>query len=355
MISPARRVAFEVLKRVHGGAHSDAMLLEMSAELESRDAGLAQEIVYGVLRRQNQLDFLGRHFSGREILTLDASTAILLRMGIYQMRYLSRIPAHAAVMESVEQAKRMSKRAAAGLLNAILRKVHKRELEWPDEATAAGMPEWLWEKWKRDLGEERAWEAAEAGLEAAGKQMRGAVRMDEGAQKVVPLLGLAAGQRLLDVCAAPGNKTRQAMETVKDVVACDRSFPRLAGLRRLRVPLVQLDAAKPLPFRPVFDRVLADVPCSGTGTLGRNPEIKWRLTPEELIRQRDRQRSILYEALRALKPGGRVVYATCSLEKEENEEVVAATPGIRVIEELRIYPGQAGTDGFYAAAIERAE
>jgi 16S rRNA (cytosine967-C5)-methyltransferase len=282
-----------------------------------------------------------------------------MRMGIYQMRFLSRIPAHAAVMESVEQAMRMSKRAAAGLMNAVLRKVHKKELAWPDEATEAGMPEWLWEKWKREMGEDRAWAAAEAGLTPAGKQTRGtgagAVRMDDGAQKIVPLLKLKAEMRLLDVCAAPGNKTRQAMETTKNVIACDRSFPRLAGLRRLRVPLVQLDAAKPLPFRPVFDRVLADVPCSGTGTLGRNPEIKWRLTPEELIRQRDRQRSILYEALRALKPGGRVVYATCSLEKEENEEVVAATPGIRVIEELRIYPGQAGTDGFYAAAIERAE
>ncbi len=118
IISPARRVAFDVLKRVHGGAHSDTMLFEQTRGLGPRDAGLAREIVYGVLRHQNQLDWLAQHFSGLAILTVDEPTAILLRMGIYQMRYLSRIPAHAAVMEAVELAKRSSKKAAAGLETA---------------------------------------------------------------------------------------------------------------------------------------------------------------------------------------------------------------------------------------------
>lgn len=334
------------------------MLLELSVGLDSRDAGLAQEIVYGVLRRQNQLDFLAKHFSGRQILTLDAPTAILMRMGIYQMRYLTRIPHHAAVMETVEQAKRSSKRTSAGLLNAILRKVHKKELQWPDDHTEVGMPEWLWQKWKLELGEEIAWETALSALEPAAKNMRGSVRMDDGAQQIVPLLGIKPGERFLDLCAAPGNKTRQALESTPRAIACDRSYPRLAGLRKLKVPLVQLDAARELPFGCVFDRILTDVPCSGTGTLGRNPEIKWRLTPEEFTRQSDRQKAILQQALHCLKPGGRLVYSTCSLEKEENEEVVAAQTGIRVVEELRILPSRNGangrsTDGFFAAAIER--
>lgn len=350
IISPARRAAFEVLKRVHGGAHSDTMLYEQTRGMGPRDAGLAHEIVYGVLRHQNQLDWQAQHFSGRAILTVDEPTAILLRMGIYQMRYLSRIPAHAAVMEAVELAKRSSKKAAAGLVNAVLRKVHKKALKYPDEATELAMPEWLLERWKRQYGAETARGIALVFLRAPEKGM------DPGARTIVPHLGLESGQRYLDLCAAPGNKTWQALKTEGlRAVACDRSFKRLLGLEKIGIPLVHLDAARELPFRCVFDRVLADVPCSGTGTLGRNPEIKWRIGPEEFARQQGRQIEILRQALAVLKPGGRLVYSTCSLEKEENEEVIAAVCGNAPVEVHRRIPGRDPGDGFFAAVVNKSE
>lgn len=346
VISPARKAAFEALRRVHGGGLSDLSLLELCVGLEPRDAALAHQITYGVLRHQRQLEFLAKHFSGRKILVLDGTTAILLYMGIYQMRYLSKVPAHAAVMESVELAKRLKKRSSAGLINAVLRKVHKKPLSWPDEATELSMPDWLLAKWKAAYGPENARAIALAALEAPARK-----GMDEGAESIVPLLELSAGQRLLDLCAAPGNKTRQALTHGVHVIACDRSPRRLQGMAELGVPLVLLDAARPLPFPARFDRVLADAPCSGTGTLGRNPEIKWRLTPEDLLRHQKRQIEILRQARAVLAPQGRLVYATCSLEKEENEEVVRAVCGDLVVPTMRRLPGRDPGDGFFAAVI----
>ncbi len=352
LVSPARRAAFEALKRVHGGGLSDLTLLEVCTGLEARDAGLAHQIVYGVLRHQNQLEFLAKHFSGRKILTVDAPTSILLSMGIYQLRYLTRIPAHAAVMESVELAKRSNKRASAGLINAVLRKVHKKALGWPDEATELGLPNWLYAKWVKDWGFEQTRAMARAALlPPAGKGM------DEGARTIVPLLALQPGQRLLDLCAAPGNKTRQALAEGVKAIACDRSHKRLTGMKDMGMPLVQLDAAGALPFRGTFERILADVPCSGTGTLGRNPEIKWRLTPEDLSRQAARQQEILRRAWEALQPGGTLVYATCSMEKEENEEVVRAVLGDEAVSPQSLHrriPGQDAGDGFFAAVMKKS-
>ncbi|MDX2268857.1 MAG: transcription antitermination factor NusB [Bryobacter sp.] len=346
MISAARKAAYEALRRVQGGGHSDLALLDTCLGLEPRDAALAHQIVYGVLRRWNQLAWLAKHFSGRKVFEVDTTTAILLYMGIFQLRFLARIPPHAAVMESVELAKRANKRAAAGLVNAILRKVNKKPLPWPDEATEVAMPEWLWKKWKRELGAETARMAALASLEEP--RTKG---MDAGAQTIVPHLEIEPGNLLLDLCAAPGNKARQASEAGARVIACDRSGKRLAGMREMGFPLVQLDAAQALPFRPVFARVLADVPCSGTGTLARNPEIKWRLTPEDLLRQQERQIAILRNAAGVLAPGGRLVYSTCSLEKEENEEVVAAVFPNAGTAMHRRTPGCDPGDGFFAAVI----
>jgi 16S rRNA (cytosine967-C5)-methyltransferase len=345
-ISTGRKAAFEALRRVHGGGLSDLSLIETCLGLEPRDAALAHQIVYGVLRHQNQLEFLAKHFSGRKILVLDGTTAILLYMGIYQLRYLSKIPAHAAVMESVELAKRLKKRSSAGLINAVLRKVHKKPLSWPDEATELAMPDWLLAKWKRELGSELARTAAAAALVPPARK-----GMDEGAESIVPLLGLEAGQRFLDLCAAPGNKTRQALSLGARTVACDRSPKRLQAMSDIGVPLLLLDAARPLPFRAAFDRVLADAPCSGTGTLGRNPEIKWRLTPEDLRRQQKRQIEILREARAVLSPGAKLVYSTCSLEKEENEDVVRAVYGDAEVPMIRRFPGRDPGDGFFAAVL----
>jgi 16S rRNA (cytosine967-C5)-methyltransferase len=345
-ISAARKAAFEALRRVNGGGLSDVALIEECRGLEARDAGLAHTIVYGVLRHQNQLEFLAKKFSGRKILVLDGTTAILLYMGIFQLRYLTKIPAHAAVMESVELAKRLKKRASAGLINAVLRKVDKRLVKWPDEATELGMPLWLWKRWVKEFGHEGARLAAQAALEPPARK-----GMDPGAETIVPLLDLQAGQTMLDLCAAPGNKAKQAMGLGAKVIACDRSIKRLMGMSEAGAPLVVLDASLPLPFRRKYEKVLADAPCSGTGTLSRNPEIKWRLTEEDLGRHQARQVAIVREARNALAPGGRLVYSTCSLEKEENEEVIrAACPG-EDIPMLRRMPGRDPGDGFFAAVI----
>ncbi|WP_031494988.1 transcription antitermination factor NusB [Bryobacter aggregatus] len=355
-VSPARRVAYEVLRRVHGGGFSDALLLDMARPLAARDAGLAHEIVYGVLRHQNQLDWLAQHFSGRQILTVDEPTAILLRMGIYQMRYLTKIPPHAAVMEAVELAKRASKRAAAGLVNAVLRKVHKKELKFPDPAIELCLPEWLYRRWLQHYGKEQTRLIAKSFMQAPEKVNRAGYRMDSGAQTIVPLLDPKPGQSFLDLCAAPGNKTRQAVDLGVKAIACDRSFKRLLPLQQIGIPLVHLDAAAPLPFRRPFDCVLADAPCSGTGTLGRNPEIKWRLTPEDLLRQQARQIGILKHGLEAVAPGGTLVYSTCSLEKEENEDVVRAVCGESSETAIPMHyriPGRDPGDGFFAAVIHK--
>jgi 16S rRNA (cytosine967-C5)-methyltransferase len=371
-----------VLTRVEAGGWASDLLLVHAADLDSRDAGLASEIVYGSLRHQAQLDYLIRHYSGRDSGSLDLPVRLALRMGVYQLRYMDRIPPHAAVGESVELAKRDSTRAAAGLVNAVLRKVGREPVEWPDRATALSMAEWLLESWDRQFGPEQTETIARAFLQPAGTYVRnppadagleleptdvpGAFRVlngdarglriqDVGSQAVVPLLGLEPGQTFLDLCAAPGNKTAQALESGVKAVACDLHLFRLrnvaSGWGR-----VALDATLPPPFRATFDRILVDAPCSGTGTLSRNPEIRWQLTAADIRDLHGRQTQILRNALDLLAPGGRLVYSTCSLETKENEDVVArvlkkAEDRFSVASEMRRMPGTHAGDGFYAAVI----
>jgi 16S rRNA (cytosine967-C5)-methyltransferase len=333
-ISPARAVAFAVLERVEAGGHSDELLAKHAAGLEPRDAALAYELVLGSLRRRLQLRHLAAHFGAPQ--RLDLAVQLALDLGFYQLRFLDRVPRHAAVAESVELVKRAGKRSAAGLVNAILRKDQGQTVEWPSREIRLSTPEWLLARWG-----DRAETVAAHSLTVPPSGM------DAGSRSIVPLLELQPGHRFLDLCAAPGNKTRQALELRPAlVVAADRSAARLETVPGVRV---QLDAAAPLPFRRVFERILVDAPCSGTGTLARNPEIKWRLRPGDLARQQQRQRRILASALEALAPGGRLVYATCSLEPEENEDVVAPFRPVRTI---RRWPGEDEGDGFFAAILE---
>jgi 16S rRNA (cytosine967-C5)-methyltransferase len=173
---------------------------------------------------------------------------------------------------------------------------------------------------------------------------------DIGSQAVVPLLNLAPGHRFLDLCAAPGNKTAQALETQVRAIACDLHVSRARLLSSLRIPVVTLDATKPLPFEAKFDRILVDAPCSGTGTLARNPEIKWRLTPPDIEDLRGRQTAILRNALAQVAPGGLLVYSTCSLEREENQGVIESS-GATIIETMQRIPGRDPGDGFFAAVL----
>ncbi|MEO7652136.1 MAG: transcription antitermination factor NusB [Bryobacteraceae bacterium] len=372
-ISPAREIAYDVLLAVDRGGYASDLLLARSAGLDSRDAGLAAEIVFGALRFQLQLDYLIEHYSGRAA-KLDTEVRVALRMGIYQLRYLDRVPAHAAVGESVELIKLARKRSATGFANAVLRKVNRQPEVWPNRAVELSHPEWLLARWDAQFGVEstaialanlrppelyvRSPHGAPAGAEPTG--IDGCYRMkggepggyriqDIGSQSIVPLLELGPGLTFLDLCASPGNKTAQALEYGAQAIACDMHFSRMEPLRTLGIPLVVLDGRSPLPFRRQFDRILVDAPCSGTGTLSRNPEIKWRLRPADIDDLRARQRALLEQARNALAPGGILVYSTCALEHEENEEIVGALASRTV----RRTPGQDPGDGFFAAVIKQ--
>lgn len=378
MISPSRELAFRILLEVDNGAFAADLLAQRSAPLDSRDAGLAATITLGSLRYRSQLDLLIRQLTGKPVKKLDPEVREALRMGIYQVRYLDRVPAHAAVSESVELVKQSGKRSAAGLVNAVLRKAGNLEPTWPDKQTVLSCPEWLLSRWSRAFGSQTAEAIAGAALETPKRYARlpaglsappgaiptevpgclefpagvalppGAVWQDIGSQSIVPLLKIEASHRVLDLCAAPGNKTNQARESGAWVLACDLSSRRL---EMVSAPNLVVDARVPLPFAAEFDRILVDAPCSGTGTLAHNPEIKWRLNEADLARQADRQRSILTNALAALKPGGLLVYSTCSLEPEENEQVVESVAPGRILQTVRRMPGRDAGDGFFAALL----
>ncbi|MBZ5727160.1 MAG: hypothetical protein LAP87_19450 [Acidobacteriia bacterium] len=351
MPAPARTVAFDILRKVDGGGYASELLLSRCAALDSRDASLASEIVFGVLRYRAQLDYLIELYAGRPA-KLDGEVRAALRMGIYQLRYLDRIPPHAAVADSVELVKRARKRSAAGLVNAVLRRVNRDAVRWPSREIELSCPEWLLARWESSYGAEAAAGIARAALEEPRKDTRGGRRQDIGAQSIVPLLRLSGGQTFLDLCAAPGNKTAQALESGVRAIACDLHYQRVAQLKGITANLVVLDGTRPLPFARTFERILVDVPCSGTGTLGRNPEIKWRLAAADLDRLHTLQAALLANARAALSPGGLLVYSTCSLEPEENEAVVSAVPPALVVETMRRLPGRDPGDGFYAAVIK---
>jgi 16S rRNA (cytosine967-C5)-methyltransferase len=382
-ISPARRIAYTVLRSVSEDGYATDLLLEHAAHLSSRDAGLASQIVFGCLRYQAQLDYLIQHYSGRKLDAIEQPVILLLRIGIFQLRYLDRIPSHAAVHETVEMAKQ-HRRAAAGFVNAVLRKVNRNPVRWPNRQVELSCPEWLLDRWAEHFGIKQATAIALAALQepehyvriahgelpanaefeatdvpgcfkVIGGDTQGLRFQDIGSQAIVPLLDLQPGQSYLDLCSAPGNKTSQALEIPVEAIACDISFRRLREVPAI-CPRLVLDATQPLPFLKKFDRIFIDAPCSGTGTLSRNPEIKWRVKTDDFTRLQDRQIRIVKRALARLAPGGRLVYATCSLEPEENEEVVrqvvmGGDARHKVAHEMWRLPGREPGDGFYAAVI----
>ncbi len=352
-VSAAREISFRILTKVDAGGYASDLLRRETAALDSRDAALAETLVLGCLRYQSQLDFLIAHFAGRPQPKLDLEVRIALRLGIFQLRYLDRVPAHAAVAESVELVKGARKRSAAGFVNAVLRKVNRAPVGWPDRATELGLPAWMLERWELHYGPAIARGIAEAALTEPAAFINPATgrRQDIGAQSIIPLLEIEPGMRVLDLCAAPGNKTAQAIAAGGRVTACDHYLRRLAEVPAEAARLV-LDAAEPLPFSihetARFDRILIDAPCSGTGTLAGNPEIKWRLQPSDLSAFQARQRKMIEQALPHLRRGGLLVYATCSLEREENEAVVEGFPVLATHSRI---PGRDPGDGFFAATI----
>jgi 16S rRNA (cytosine967-C5)-methyltransferase len=375
-VSPSRNAAFNILLRVERESAYAVELLHspLVDDLSPVDRHLVTEIVMGVLRWRSVLDQTIALLSFTPFRKLDLEVLTALRMGVYQKQFLSKIPAHASVNETVELVKQAKKVSAAGLVNAVMRKVksaaydpHASKLVGADYLSSAlAHPRWLVERWLSFFGDDVARKICEYDQRVPATTMRlssaedesilalqgiqlapgalmssarivtagdlsakdGAIAIqDEGSQLVAAIVG--PGRRILDCCAAPGGKTAAMASRLPEsqIVATELHPHRATLLRRLapqqNVEVVTADALA-LPYGPEFDRVLADVPCSGTGTLARNPEIKWKLKPEDLHDLQARQIAILRAAMRHVAPGGRLVYSTCSLETEENEEVIAA-------------------------------
>jgi 16S rRNA (cytosine967-C5)-methyltransferase len=439
-------VAFEILTLVgEGKGHSDELLHSARTdELTAEDRNLTTALVMGVLRWQIALDARVAKLLARPEQRLAEPVALALRMGAFQLLQMDRIPAHAVLNESVEMCRAAGQPHAAGMVNAVLRKLaakpisQNRDVGHPlrsvplFESAAAfaerlGHPLWLVERWAAAYGRDAALAICEYGqreplagslfVEAKGggaASAEEAPQMDDGSRLVAEITAAAmpvvAGRvaRVWDCCAAPGGKTLMLAMRLNphlkneisgshdaEILATDVSAKRMAlmtaRLRRYayaeRVRCAVADASVVAgDAEEKFDLILCDVPCSGTGTLARNPEIRHRLRVEELARQSARQRAILTGALGRLAPGGRLVYSTCSLEPEENERVVEAVAneaGVRRIPvetlmaklaetgvlkqevaagligsavrdgTLRTLPGVCGCDGFFAVVLER--
>jgi 16S rRNA (cytosine967-C5)-methyltransferase len=436
-VSPARLAAFEVLRRVQEGAYASVLLASIENELKSTDRALCHELVMGVLRRQLWLDRLIELYAKRKAADLDDSVRLVLRLGLYQLRFLSRVPASAAVNESVNLIHHARLRSAGSLVNAVLRRATREPEVDPTSgiadplerlSVATSHPAWLLERWRAAFGAEEAEAFARANNEAArtafrvvnsraleadvcerlraagaelvaSKIARGAWRItgaghllaelaaagdvylqDEASQLVALLLDVHRGQRVLDLCAAPGSKTTQLADLSGNsavIVASDlyehrlRTLIAAAELQGLSsIHALVLDGLHQLPLTDgSFERVLVDAPCSGTGTLRRNPEIRWRISPADIQDLARRQTQLLSNAAIGVKPGGRLIYSTCSVEPEENEEVVksflennrtfsrvAIPPGDGLttsVGMIRTWPQREGTDGFFISVLER--
>jgi 16S rRNA (cytosine967-C5)-methyltransferase len=445
MIARSRAIAFRILLDVAGkGSHSDELLRSPDVDaLTVKDRALTTTLVFGTLRWQIKLDARIRTVLSRPDATLAPAVETALRLGAYQLLYLDRVPAYAAISESVELVKQAGETFAAGMVNAVLRKLARlpRESANPkmENATqiaeAYAHPVWMVERWCRAYGMNAAMEVCRFDQEPAAicirlldpdveqdlidegielqagefltvarrvvagdivrskafRQRRSRIQ-DEGSQLVAELAGHA--DRILDTCAAPGGKTAILAERNPEaaITAWDVSKRRLDAMRsafssageHLRLEVRDVTATQ---LQPEYDFILCDVPCTGTGTIGRNPEIRFRVSEDEIARQQARQVKILSAALAGLAPGGRLLYSTCSLEPEENEGVVAETldshPGFelrrlgddvtRLAAEgiltqdgadrlnasalkdgfLRTIPGVHTCDGFFAAVLVR--
>lgn len=440
-MTPSRLAAFRILLAIaKSRGNSDALLQSSQVTaLALEDRNLTTTLVMGALRWQIVLDAeVTKHLS-RPDASLPLEAAIAMRMGAFQVMFLDRVPVHAALNESVELVKQSGAPHTAGLVNAVLRKIAKSHTALASDIAERAHPDWLLARWRRSYGEDatktfcdydqnvpplclRLTDASvEDRLRAQGVELQpsaflcntrvvatgrlsdaaafneGTVRIqDEGSQLVAELAG--AGREILDCCAAPGGKTAILAENNPgaSILACDMNIDRLNTMKRLlpnsgpaqRIEYRQTDAEKlPDDLRERFDLVLCDVPCSGSGTLARNPEIRHRLSIAALHEQQARQKRILRSALQTVKPGGQLLYSTCSLEPEENEEVVASAlrdnPDIRQIDirqrilevaatgrlrdgaaqllseravkdgALHLLPGTFGCDGFFAAILAR--
>ncbi|MCC7031750.1 MAG: 16S rRNA (cytosine(967)-C(5))-methyltransferase RsmB [Acidobacteria bacterium] len=426
MIAPARRAAFGALlaHEVKGADLPAAIATARHALRDARDQTLLTELVTGTVRMRLAVDHQLGLRTSRPIATLDDEVRTALRMGAFQLMYLDRLPPSAVVDDAVSLTRRAGKTSAAGLVNAVLRSLarERQQLAWPETpdahalATRYSHPEWLVSRWLARHGPERTrtWLAFDneaprlclavnrlratrdqlaARLAAEGIEtrptsrapnglvvVRGAalgseafrdgwfVVQDEASQLVAELGPVSPGQRVLDLCAAPGGKTVALLARVGPtgrVVACDVRARRIRLLKatlvrtgHAGVPVIQIPADGGLPFAAGrFDLVLIDAPCSGLGTLRRDPDIRWRRQESDLVGLAARQRLLLRRAAPLVRPGGILLYATCSSEPDENEAVVSAfladADAFALRHEHRTTPPDDGLEAFYGAVIAR--
>ena len=387
--SPARRAALNVLRRVdEQGAYADRALHGESKGLDSRDRALAKRLAFGTVQRRGTLDWIvARHVDRK----LEPQVRAALQLGLYQLLYTD-VPQHAAVAESVELAKPSP---GSKLVNAVLRKVLREGVELPADDNPKGAairhshPEWLTLLWWDWLGADEARallmannEPTELALrinplagvdvDLAGRREDDALVIDgpfdalghplyaagaitpqsRASQRVARAVDPQPGERILDLCAAPGGKTTHLAALMGDrgeIVAVERSAQRAQALTvqaermhatSVRVHLGDAREISAATLGGTFDRVLVDPPCSGLGTLSSHPDLRWRATPESIEELRTEQEAIVAAARSALKPGGRLVYSTCTLSPRE--EIVDGTV-------VRTLPHRDRTDGFYIA------
>jgi 16S rRNA (cytosine967-C5)-methyltransferase len=415
-------------QRRTGGEFTEILLDAALAEagLSAADRGLCQEIVYGVVRRQVTLDWLiARKTGGRE---QKSALQNLLRLGLYQIFWLDRIPDHAAVHETVELAKQNGFGPQSGFVNAILRgylreadetKKILADLKISQPALGWSHPEWLVEKWRKRFGDEKTqrlleWNNMPPKTYARANLLKADVgrlvekwreenveydfiRRDWLGENLVfelkshpPLASLASfrdgwfyiqdpstllavtelnpqpDEMVLDLCAAPGGKTTfiaQLMNNEGKIVACDISDERLKliqeNCQRLGAACVEPILFSALDSRPsAFDRILVDAPCSNTGVMRRRVDLRWRISPEEISRLQQTQLDLLKLAATKLKPGGGLVYSTCSLEPEENSEVVKEFlrehAAFKLESERELLPFADNVDGAFVAKLIHA-
>ena len=373
-VSPARVAAFEILSLVAAGkGNSDDLLYSAhTAGLSQEDRNLTTTLVLGTLRWQIALDARIQPLLQRPDQQLAQPVAIALRLGAFQLLHLDRIPPHAALNESVELTRVSGNAHASGMVNAILRKLASAKPPGRALYESAGAigrrlghPQWLVERWVAQYGRDTAIriceadqaEPAESSLFADGSN-EGLPRIDDGSRLVAELAAASVPQaaRVWDACAAPGGKTLILAHRLPqtEIVATDISPRRLKAMQSrfsghpfaAKIQSEIADATAPPPALESFNLILADVPCSGTGTLSRNPEIRLRLAAQDLARHADRQRKILRAALSRLAPGGRLLYSVCSLEAEECEQVIEAVTSDPVVaKSFRVLPLQPLLDG----------
>ena len=396
MTAPARVAAFHALRAIDNGSADLPSALSRSRQhlSDERDRALAVDITTGTLRWQRSLDHLIGHFAKRPLGKLDADIVTILRLSLYQLLHLTRVPASAVVDDAVDLARLARKPSATGFVNAVLRSTIRQKNRLPlpprpedlsDRESALAYlgvthshPDWLVIRWLDRFGfdaterwvrfnndtpaltlrvnrlratrEDAQRLLADDGIETdeavaapdglivtGGNPLRRPPDglffvQDEASQLVALVARVQPAERVLDLCAAPGGKTTAMAAAMADrgvIVASDvrakrlqllRDTVRLSGSRHTHV--IQVPAKGPLPFNQTFDCVLVDAPCSGLGTIRRDPDIRWRRHDRDLAALADGQIELLQRASSTVVPGGRLVYATCSSEPEENEQVV---------------------------------